>query len=153
MALDFNSTLIQAITGTVIGGLFLLLIAYLAKQLRQSGRGIIARFRQRTREETGLESYRSTLEKETLLFSRPWMKEDQRLGDVPVPITFESGGRSENEELETYIAHGFRQDRSSRLMSKSGGDLSLRWLTGTSRDRRLAHGFRTNWTCSSRRPD
>jgi hypothetical protein len=104
MKIDLSDPLTLGIIASLIAGVILAFFGYLLSRLRKSGFGMFELFRRRSKEKTGLEIYRQTLEDRTLRISHPWMKEEQILTDILVPINFQSQKTTQREELEIYLA-------------------------------------------------
>lgn len=135
MQIDFNNPFIQGILIAFLAALLAAFFIYLIKLVRKSGSQLFSKFRQRKKQETGLEIYQRTLEEKTLRISHPWMKEDQTLNDILVPINFEMRGVTEREELETYIKRLFKEKIAPRLLilgkPGSGKTIAMRVIAKT----------------------
>ena len=82
----------------------------------ESGKRFAGFFLRKIKEKTGLDYYREDLEAKTLSISHPWMKEEQTLTDVLVPINFETGKITGREQLEVYLSQMYKKNRSLRLL-------------------------------------
>lgn len=135
MQIDFNNPYIQGILIAFIAALLAAFFVYLLKLIKKSGSQLFSKFQQRKKEETGLEIYRCTLEEKTLRISHPWMKEDQTLNGILVPINFEMRGVTEREELEIYVKSLFRKKSAPRLLilgkPGSGKTIAMRVIART----------------------
>ena len=111
MSMDmFYDIIIQnPIASKVIAALISAFILFLIARTRLGTSLILSIFRQRKREKTGLELYLEELEKTTLRIRHPWMKEEQRLDDILVPVTFDLEGKTRQTELESYLKEAFRE--------------------------------------------
>jgi len=116
MAIDFNNPFVQGVIASIVGGVIIILVGIIFKMMKKSGLGLFDFFRRGVKEKTGLDTYRKTLEEKTLRISHPWMKEEQKLTDILVPIYFEVDKMSQREELETYLARMFKENQALRLM-------------------------------------
>jgi hypothetical protein len=116
MKIGSNDPLTLGIIASLIAGVILAFFGYLLSRLRKSGFGMFELFRRGSREKTGLETYRQTLEDRTLRISHPWMKEDQTLTDILVPINLQTKKATQREELEIYLAREFKKNQSLRLL-------------------------------------
>jgi len=130
-----NNPNIQGILVGVIALLLATFIIFIVKKFLKSGSKIFIFLRQRTKEETGLELYRKTLEEKTLRISHPWMKEEQTLNDILVPINFEIHGVTEREELEICLKRTFKENQSPRILvlgkPGSGKTIAIRLIAKT----------------------
>jgi predicted NACHT family NTPase len=116
MRFDLSDPTFQGILIAFIGGLLVVLFVYMLKLLRKSGSEIFSRLKRGKKEKTGLENYRKTLEDKTLRISHPWMKEDQTLADILVPINFETKKETKREELEVFLGREFNKNKALRLL-------------------------------------
>ena len=96
---NFMSLLI-GVVGAIIGAY----LNFLLTRFWKSGKSFAGFFLRKIKEKTGLDYYREDLEAKTLGISHPWMKEEQTLTDVLVPINFETGKTTGREQLEVYLS-------------------------------------------------
>jgi predicted NACHT family NTPase len=132
---DPLSVLFLSISASLIAAAIFAFFAYLVKRLRKRGFGMFELSRRRKKEKTGLETYRQTLEDRTLRISHPWMKEEQTLTDILVPINFQTKKVTQREELEIYLAREFKKNRALRLLllgkPGSGKTIAMRVIART----------------------
>lgn len=135
MKIDLSDPLTLGIIASLIAGVILAFFGYLLKRFGISGLRIFALSRRRKKEKTGLETYRQTLEDRTLRISHPWMKEEQTLTDILVPINFQTKKATQREELEIYLAREFKKNRALRLLllgkPGSGKTIAMRVIART----------------------
>lgn len=105
----------------VVCSLIAALLAYLFSRFVKSGPKIFSARHDGRRVKTGVEHYRQTLEERTLRISHPWMKEEQTLNDILVPVNFGVDGGTERAELESYLRRIF-----SRLLRPGYSSLANR---------------------------
>jgi hypothetical protein len=86
MNIDFNHPFVQGVIASLVAAVIFALFLPLLKKLAKYGLGLLDFFRRGVKEKTGLDTYRKTLEEKTPRISHPWMKEDQFLTDILVPI-------------------------------------------------------------------
>lgn len=119
------------VVGAVIGAYLI----FLFTRFWKSGRNFAGFFLRKRKEKTGLDYYREDLEAKTLRISHPWMKEEQTLTDVLVPINFETGKTTEREQLEVYLTRMYAKNRSLRLLITgkpgSGKTIAMRVIART----------------------
>jgi hypothetical protein len=116
---DPLAVLILGVIASLIAAVIFVFIKYVLKNAIKPGVIMLELFEllwQRTKEKTGLETYRQTLEERTLRISHPWMKEKQTLTNILVPINFETQNATQREELEVYLAQEFKKNRALRLL-------------------------------------
>ena len=101
MNIDLNNPFVQGVIASLVAAVIFALFVLFLKKLAKSGLGLLDFFRRGVKEKTGLDTYRKTLEEKTLRISHPWMKQDQLLTDILVPIYCEVNQMSRREELET----------------------------------------------------
>jgi DNA polymerase III delta prime subunit len=127
---NFMSFLI-GVVGAVIGAYLI----FLFTRFWKSGKNFAGFFLRKRKEKTGLDYYREDLEAKTLRISHPWMKEEQTLTDVLVPINFETGKTTEREQLEVYLTRMYAKNRSLRLLITgkpgSGKTIAMRVIART----------------------
>jgi len=135
MKIDLSDPLTLGIIASLIAGVILAFFGYLLNRLRKRGIGMFELFRRRSKEKTGVETYRQTLEDRTLCISHPWMKEEQTLTDILVPINFQTKKATQREELEVYLAREFKKNRALRLLllgkPGSGKTIAMRVIART----------------------
>ena len=86
MNIDLNNPFVQGVIASLVAAVIFALFVFFLKKLAKSGLGLLDFFRRGVKEKTGLDIYRKTLEEKNLRISHPWMKEDQFLTDILVPI-------------------------------------------------------------------
>ena len=132
---DPLTVLILGVIASLIAAVIFVFIKGLLKGALKPGFRMFALFRRRKKEKTGLETYRQTLEERTLRISHPWMKEEQTLTDILVPINFQTKKATQREELEIYLAREFKKNPASRLLllgkSGSGKTIAMRVIART----------------------
>ena len=106
---DPLSVLVLSISASLIAAAFVKFLGYMIKRLKKRSFGIFELSRRWKKEKTGLETYRQTLEDRTLRISHPWMKEEQTLTDILVPINFQTKKTTQREELEVYLVREFKR--------------------------------------------
>jgi len=116
MNIDFNNWFVQGVIASFVAAVISALFVGLFKMLKNSGRGIFDFLQRGKKEKTGLDTYLKTLADKTLCISHPWMKEDQQLTDILVPIYFEVNKMAQREELETYLAREYQKNPELRMV-------------------------------------
>ena len=135
MQLDFNNIhILNILIGVVVALLVALIVFLISKALKGSSRAF-SFFRERARQETGLEHYKKTFEEKMLHISHPWMKEGQTLNDILVSVNFNVKGSVVKEELEFYLNHTFQKNSSPRILilgrPGSGKTVAMRMIAKT----------------------
>ncbi|UCH92297.1 MAG: NACHT domain-containing protein [Candidatus Aminicenantes bacterium] len=137
MNIDLNDPFVQGVIASLVAAVIFALFVLFLKKLAKSGLGLLDFFRRGVKEKTGLDTYRKTLEEKTLRISHPWMKEDQFLTDILVPIYFEVNKMSRREELETFLAREYKQNPRLRLVITgkpgSGKTIAMRVIARATR--------------------
>ena len=116
MNINLNNPFVQGVIASLVAAVIFALFARFLKMLKKRGLGLFDFLRRGFKEKTGLETYLNTLSDKTLRISHPWMKEDQYLTDILVPIYFEENKMSQREELETFLAREYQKNPALRLM-------------------------------------
>ena len=120
----------------VVGGIIGAYIIFLLVRSWKASKHFAGFFLRKIKEKTGLDYYREDLEAKTLGISHPWMKEEQNLTDVLVPINFETGKATEREQLEVYLSRLYKKNPSLRLLITgkpgSGKTIAMRVIARTS---------------------
>jgi hypothetical protein len=137
MNIDLNDPFVQGVIASLVAAVIFALFVLLLKKLAKSGLGLVDFFRRGVKEKTSLDIYRKTLEDKTLRISHPWMKEDQFLTDILVPIYFEVKQMSRREELETFLAREYKKNPRLRLVITgkpgSGKTIAMRVIARATR--------------------
>ncbi|HLP47436.1 MAG TPA: hypothetical protein VK469_15920, partial [Candidatus Kapabacteria bacterium] len=114
--IDWNNQYVIGIITSIIGTVLLTTFLLFFKKMAKSGLGFFQFLRQGMKEKTGLDIYLNTLEEHTLRITHPWMKEEQKLTDILVPVFFETDKMSSREELEPFLARMYRKNPALRLV-------------------------------------
>jgi predicted NACHT family NTPase len=137
MNIDLNDPFVQGVIASLVAAVIFALFVLFLKKLAKSSLGLVDFFRRGVKEKTGLDTYRKTLEEKTLRISHPWMKEDQFLTDILVPIYFEVQQMSRREELETFLAREYKKNPRLRLVITgkpgSGKTIAMRVIARATR--------------------
>ena len=135
MNIDLSDPLTLGIIASLIAAVIFGFIKGILKGALKPWLRMFALSRRWKKEKTGLETYRQTLEDRTLRISHPWMKEEQTLTDILVPINFQTKKATQREELEVYLAREFKKDRALRLLllgkPGSGKTIAMRVIART----------------------
>lgn len=116
MNINWNDPYVIGVIGSIIGAIIFAAFGFFFKRMAKSGVGLFRLVRQGMKEKTGLDIYLNTLEEHTLLITHPWMKEEQKLTNILVPIFFETDKMSKREELEPFLARMYKQNPALRLV-------------------------------------
>ncbi|MDQ1350947.1 MAG: hypothetical protein QG657_1249, partial [Acidobacteriota bacterium] len=116
MNINWNDPYVIGVIGSIVGTVFFAIFVFFLKRMVKSGRGFFQFLRQGMNEKTGLDIYLNTLEEQTLRVTHPWMKEEQKLTDILVPVYFETDKMSRREELELFLARMYRKNPALRLV-------------------------------------
>lgn len=137
MNIDFNDPFVQGVIASLVAAVIFALFVLFLKKLAKSGLGLLDFSRRGVKEKTGLDTYRKTLEEKTLRISHPWMKQDQLLTDILVPIYFQVKQMSRREELETFLARKYKKNPALRLVITgkpgSGKTIAIRVIARATR--------------------
>lgn len=133
MNIDFENPFIQGVIASLVAAVIFALFVWFLKILKNSGLGLFDFLQRGKKEKTGLDTYLNTLADKTLRISHPWMKEDQYLSDILVPIYFQVNKMAQREELETYLAREYQENPALRLVITgkpgSGKTIAMRVMT------------------------
>ncbi len=127
MTIDFSNPYVIGVIGSLVAAVIYALFGKFFKMLKKLVLGLFDFFQRGFKEKPGLETYLNTLVDKTLRISHPWMKEDQHLTDILVPIYFEVNKMAQREELETYLAREYKKNPALRLVitGKPGSGKSI----------------------------
>lgn len=127
MKVDINDPITQGVLIGVLGTLIAGFIIYLTAQLRKMSWSLFKSFKRKAKVKSGIESYIKTLMQRTLFINHPWMKENQTLNDILVPINFRRNGHTEREELGVFIKKIFETNETPRILitGKPGSGKSI----------------------------
>lgn len=127
MNIDFSNAWVQGILIAAAGTILAAIVTFLYKLIRKSGGGFVSFLSRKSKQKTGLDLYRQTLEEETLQISHPWMKEDQTLSDILVDVNFELKGKTEKIDLQNFLRQTFKTGNSPRILilGKPGSGKSI----------------------------
>jgi hypothetical protein len=135
MNFDLNNKYTVAIIAGVIGILLSTFIMRIIRFVKNLITKIIFFFLGKKILTNRLASYKTLLLDSLCDLSHPWMKENQTLKDILVPITFEIGTEKKKEDLHQYINRLFNYETTPRIVilgkPGSGKSISLRTIAQT----------------------